>query len=310
MIIRLFLLVILSLFLGIAAGFLGFLHPGFDTFSNLRAHFSITLLIVSTAWMLIIRAKSGLLLVAFALAGLFFSIWIPRQYHYPTNQNSSTNPTYSFLHLNLFYENETPEKAIELITRINADIVALSEISEGWKIRLAPVSKAYPFNYYCPEWRDIGGSVIYSRFHMISNNSYCHNYAALALKDVVIENKTITIGAVHIRWPWPASGPRQLEEMRPTLNQIGNSALIVGDFNSTTWTWLLHRFSQYGDLQIMNGIGPTWIHQIFPANFAKYVGFPIDNAMVKGDIVIKDARALQPAGSDHLPVLIRFGILN
>ena len=65
-----------------------------------------------------------------------------------------------------------------------------------------------------PEWRDIGGSIIYSRFAMSPDEGYCHTYAALALKNFVVEDKMLAIGSVHLRWPWPASGPRQLDDLQ------------------------------------------------------------------------------------------------
>jgi endonuclease/exonuclease/phosphatase (EEP) superfamily protein YafD len=221
---------------------------------------------------------------------------------------TSADRIYSLLQLNLYYGNKTPDKVLALIGKLDPDFITLNEITGNWKRRLKVLDKGYPYRYYCPESSHIGGNVIYSRYEMTGERGYCHDYAALAYRNVKIGDKILTIGAVHLRWPWPASGPRQVDNMKRQLNRLGPSALIVGDFNSTTWTWTLRRFAYYGGLQIITGIGPTWLHKKLPVWLAQFAGFPIDNAMVKGRVVIREARSLEPVGSDHLPILIRFAI--
>jgi endonuclease/exonuclease/phosphatase (EEP) superfamily protein YafD len=313
MIRRLFLFTILVLLGAIGSGFLGALHPAFDTIANFRIHICAVLIVFSIVWIFAYGRKLGLIFIGVAIANLFLSHYIPARYRVPETAKISTDRVYSLLQLNLFYGNKTPDKVIALIGKTNPDFLTLNEISKNWKRHLAVLDKDYPYQFYCPEWSQIGGSVIYSRYEMTNdkvtgNSGYCHDYAALALKSVIIDNKILTIGAVHLRWPWPASGPRQVDNLKPRLNRLGPSVLIAGDFNSSTWTWTLRRFAHYGGLQIITGISPTWLHQKLPAWLAKFVGFPIDNAMVKGRVVIKDARSLGPVGSDHLPILIRFKI--
>ena len=301
-------LMIFGLLAALGVGFIGFLHPAFDTIANFRAHLSIVLIFFAVIWLFSYGLIIGFLLIICAFAGIFFSLWNPDPYQWPTNDNSSPGKSYSLLHLNLLYENDTPEKVVDLVAQTNADILTFNEVSDEWKNRLAYLQLSYPFVYYCPEWSTIGGSIIYSRFPTTTKPGYCHSYGALALKDVIIEDKVFTIGAVHLRWPWPASGPRQVDNLKPELNRLGPSALIVGDYNSTNWTWLLRRFAQYGNLKIIDGIGPSWIQKNLPTWMAKYIGFPIDNAMVKGNFIIRNIYSLPPVGSDHLPVLIRFSI--
>jgi endonuclease/exonuclease/phosphatase (EEP) superfamily protein YafD len=70
----------------------------------------------------------------------------------------------------------------------------------------------------------------------------------------------------------------------------------------------VRRFARFGKLQIVGEIGPTWFYQLLPISWVKLLGLPIDSVMIKGKIVVTEARTLEAVGSDHLPVLVRFSI--
>ena len=286
---------------GIALGFLGQLHPFFDTGANFRAHLSFALLIFT----LVLIYQRRLLIGAFAAAIVFLGFYNSSAM---LASASNTPGKYSLLYMNVLFSNSTPQKAFALIAKLNPDIVALSEYSIEWQSRAVSLKNNYRYSFHCPEWENIGGSIIFSRWPMEEGNEYCHDYAALGLKNIILDGKKITIGAVHLRWPWPASGPRQVNKLEPALSQLSSDALIAGDFNSTTWTWLLRRFANYGNLEIFQGIGPSWIYRHFPTTLARYAGLPIDNVMSKGIVEITSATTLDPVGSDHLPLLIKFNL--
>jgi endonuclease/exonuclease/phosphatase (EEP) superfamily protein YafD len=292
----------------IGFGFLGFVHPAFDTLANFRTHFSIALIVLIVICIVTYGFKWALLSLLVAIPGII-SILIADGYPLPaTKLKHPSEPTYTLLHLNLFYQNHTPDKVIKLVDRLDPDIILFNEMSEQWKYQLKVLDPIYPYTYYCPEWRQIGGSKIYSRLQTTSDSEYCHSNSALALIEITIENQIVTFGSVHLRWPWPASGPRQVDQLEPVLKQLGASAIIAGDFNSVPWSWLVRRFAQYGELHIVGKIGPTWFHQLLPISWVKLLGLPIDSVMIKGKIVVTEARTLEAVGSDHLPVLVRFSI--
>lgn len=296
----------------ILLGFLGFVHPAFDTIANFRWHFGVGSFALALIWYIFHGRVSSALIMVIAVVGIFSCYSIKNQlYIKPLEVQLITTPDttqYSLLHLNLYYANPTPQKVFDLIKRTKPDIMAFNELSDKWKQRLNVLDRDYPYSYHCPEWTVIGGSVIYSKLPMTSDIGKCHNYAALALKDIVIEGKIVTIGSVHLRWPWPASGPRQVDELKPVLSKLGPKVLIAGDFNSTSWSWLVRRFASYGNLKIVKYSGASWMYRAFPASLAKMFGLSLDNAMVKGAITIISTRTLEPVGSDHLPLITRFTI--
>ena len=63
-----------------------------------------------------------------------------------------------------------------------------------------------------------------------------------------------------------------------------------------------------GALTPMRSPGPTWLASDLPAAWRPWIGLPIDHVFSKGDVVLYSGHTLPEAGSDHLPILIEFGV--
>ena len=216
--------------------------------------------------------------------------------------------TQTLLFFNMRYDNPRREDVAALVLASNADIVMLSEYSRGWEQAVSRIDAAYPYRFHCPEWRGFGGNLVFSRYPLNTANAFCGNYASLGLVDAEIDGRRIELGTVHLRWPWPASGPRQIDALEPELGELGPDALIAGDFNSVTWSHGVRRFARYGGLSVSSGIGGTWMHGWLPSRLAPWLGLAIDNVLSKGAVLIAATDTLDGTGSDHLPVLVRFSI--
>ena len=305
----LLLVAMLGVAIAIAAGFAGRIHPIFDTLANFRLHLSVLLIVLAALWSL---KCSRVPAVAFALAGFagvaLSAPGLPLSGY--TVTPSGGERVYRLFFMNLLWLNPVPERVTALIEKTDPDILYLTEVSSHWREVINSLKTRYPFSYHCAEWRTIGGSVILSRLPTTKGKNYCGDYATLGLTHIAIGDKTIAAGVVHLRWPWPASGPRQIVALKPVLAGIGKDALIAGDFNSTTWSLSVKRFAEAGGFNIVTGIGPTWGPSLGPGNQRVFwpprLGLPIDNAMVKGAVKIVSKKVLPRAGSDHLAVLMEF----
>jgi endonuclease/exonuclease/phosphatase (EEP) superfamily protein YafD len=289
--------------LAILAGFLGLVHPAFDTLAHFRLHLAAGLILVSLGGLMLrmrMGGIAGIAIAALAIASAWQALPIPR------TTAAQAGPVHRLLFFNMRFDNPQPQQVTALIGKTGADILLLTEYSRIWEPRLTFLKKDYPYYFHCPEWREVGGTVMFSKFPIEAENRYCHDYAALGLVRVNIGDVPVTIASAHMRWPWPASGPRQLKAITQALREIDGNVLMAGDFNATVWSHHMHRLAELGGLTIYPGIGPTWIISPVPASLAKYAGLPIDNVLSKGDVRIVSARTLEPAGSDHLPVLVEF----
>ncbi|MGB7287072.1 MAG: endonuclease/exonuclease/phosphatase family protein [Salaquimonas sp.] len=298
----------LGIIIAVIFGFLGFLHPAFDTFSHFRWHFGLTLLALTIFGAIAKVRRVPVIVLLFA--GL--AIWASNAGNRNTLDTApiqiANAKTYRMLTFNIQFNNPEPDSALELIKKTEADILSLTETSRYWEPKLQGLIKKYPYQFHCPEWSKIGGSMIWSKFPLRAKNDYCHTYAALGMTEIQLEGKWLPIGIVHLRWPWPASGPKQIEALKPFLSSIGENGIISGDFNAATWSHAVNKFARFAGMEVATGFGGTWMLNLFPINLASMFGLPIDNVMAKGDVIVKKVETLDAAGSDHLPLLIEFAV--
>ncbi len=300
-------LAVLGFGLGIVGGFMGMVHPIFDTLSNFRWHLTILLVGLLVVCLLTKQWRTG-----FATALIcVFGIWqtyggLP--IGVDTVKSNPAATTYKLLHINLLFDNPTPEKALETIRESDADILSLVETSYFWEEPLSKLDAIYPHKFHCPEWEALGGGMIFSKLPFTEKPPYCHDYGALAMAEIVIDDTKVEIGSVHLRWPWPASGPRQITALKPILESVGKNAIMAGDFNTASWSYSLKRFANYANASIADSQGGTWLLNPLPVEWADWIGLPIDNILSKGRIRVNSMRTLSDIGSDHLPVLVDFEI--
>lgn len=299
-------LVLLGLITGCILGFFGAAHPALDTIAHFRWHLGLGLL----AWAILgaVFRVSRLPVIALFFAGL--AIWLSNAGNRYTLDKDLGRfeglESHTMLTFNLRYNNRQKPAVMKQLSEVNADILALTETSREWAPVLETLRSSYPHMFHCPEWSAIGGSMIWSKFPLRNDNEYCHAYAALGLSEVQIGGRWIPVGITHLRWPWPASGPEQIEALRPRLAALGPDAIISGDFNATTWSYAIRQFAGHANMRVTTGFGGTWMYAKLPNWLAPFFGLPIDNVMAKGDVVVTDVSALPAHGSDHLPLLIRF----
>jgi len=298
-------LAMLGLSGAIGLGFAGALHPAFDTFAHFRLHFSVGLIALAAVWTFKCSRVPALVFAAIGFGAIMTCV--PGFAGVATRDSLLTGETvHRLVHVNVRYDNPAPERVFAMLAQIDADIVSVNETSDWWQAQLRGRLGMYAHVYHCPEWSVFGGVMLFSKFPISPGSEFCGDYASLALVDMTIDGRTVTIGSAHLRWPWPASGPRQVEALSPRLGALGADALIAGDFNAATWSSLFRKFARLGNLRIIDGIGPTWMHRWFPEALIGFAGLPIDNVLAKGDIRVVAARSLDPVGSDHLPVLVEF----
>jgi endonuclease/exonuclease/phosphatase (EEP) superfamily protein YafD len=295
--------------IAILAGFLGFLHPAFDTLGQFRFHFSAGLLLFAALGLLVRNARpvagAAVIVAMTGLAGAWSGLALPQP---GFAKATGAGTKYSLLQFNLRFDNAEPERFLSLIEQHRPDLLLVQEVSDIWEPRLAKLADTHPHFFRCHEWQLAGGTAILSRWPMRNGTGKCEDYARLGSVIVELGDVPVLVGNVHLRWPWPASGPRQIADTADTLAAIGNDALVAGDFNSATWSHSVSQFARHGGLAVHRGIGPTWLDLRLPAILRRHLGFPIDNVLSKGKVSIVSSKRLEDAGSDHLPILTVFEI--
>ena len=315
---HLFRVVVLLSLLAIAAaltfGYLGWLHPAFDSFSHFRVHLAVLLLAgVPVLWLMRYRPEA-LFALAFGLTALIQTTGMPALPGTTTvsasrNVEGASAAVYRLLHMNLRYDNESPQ-AISLIGELRPDVVTLNEVSQQWLSRLGALRGNYPYGVICESPKHIGGVAILSRRPLVEGSeSVCGDNGSFAHVQLDIGGRAVEVATLHLGWPWPFEQPWQVKRVQPLLRQVGSTAIIAGDFNAVPWSNTARQVEAAGGGHILRGIGPTWLTARLPDWLRAHVGLPIDNLIAKGGAIPLEFGTVGDSGADHLPVMLDFLLL-
>lgn len=295
-----------ALSIPLVLGFLGTVHPAFDSLSHFRIHIAAALalagvlMLVFQGWRL-----NGAVALALSVAATVATLGLP--FGGLGAQASAEAPRYRLLQMNLRFDNPQPEAVLSLIGELRPDVITLNEISGMWREKLALLEAAYPYRIVCPQPSYIGGVGILSR-RPFAGEPRCEDRGAMAVAKVDFGGEAIDVATLHLGWPWPFEQPWQLRALLPALAKLGDRAVLAGDFNAAPWSLTVRRAAEAGALKLTRLVGPTWLDRRMPQWLRPYVGLPIDHVMVKGGVLAGASKRLPAAGSDHLPVLVEFSI--
>lgn len=292
--------------MAIAFGYLGWLHPAFDSFSHLRLHLAAVLMLLAPALLAFgLRAEAAFA----ALIGLSATFQTVGPHVETPRAGDNAGATYRLLHMNLRYDNPTPQAALSLIGALRPDVVTLSEVSDPWREKLALLEAAYPYRLICPQPSHIGGAAILSRRPFAGGFvPHCGDRGSFAHMRVDLGGHGVDVAALHMGWPWPFEQPWQLPRLSPLLAGIGATAIISGDLNSAPWSHAARRIAEAAGARILRGIGPTWLDRRLPQSWRGRIGLPLDNVMVSGAVMPVSLATLDNPGSDHRAVLVEFAV--
>lgn len=295
----------------IGFGYLGRLHLALDAFAHLRLHLAAALVVLAPILLVLrlrIEAAFALLL---GVAAIFQTVGqtIGPDTGPPPASAGAGEPVYRLLHMNLRFDNPTPEAALSLIGATRPDVVTLAEVSDMWRTRLASLEAAYPYRLICAPPSHVGGVAILSRRPFAQGfEPDCGDRGSFAHARLDLGGREIGIATLHMGWPWPFEQPWQLPRLTPLLEEVSDTAIIVGDLNAVPWSEAARRVASAGGAHILRGIGPTWLDRRLPDAWRGLIGLPIDNVMLKGGVMAAGLRKLENPGSDHLALLLEFSV--
>jgi endonuclease/exonuclease/phosphatase (EEP) superfamily protein YafD len=308
------------------AAFLGFAVPVFDVLNHIQflifpglivAMIVVVPLLGANRWRQFVLAATatGLLFSALTVMPETVAALQPRP-PLPTDGR----PVIRMMTHNLFGLNYDMQRVARVITEENPDIIALQEYFGEQSGELDPLLKAkYPYSVRCRGGKR-ANIALYSRLpfvqvddHACPNDAYGrirsgHIIATFTLKD----GTRFTVVTTHLDWPAPkmARQARQFETLRQALARIDTPLVLVGDFNSTSWSYALRGFAASAGLTRQD-------HNIFtfPMRF-DIAGWrdtwppflPLDHVMTRGPIAAHDLEAGPATGSDHLPLVFSFSV--
>ncbi len=112
----------------------------------------------------------------------------------------------------------------------------------------------------------------------------------------------LTVVGTHIARPsrTPALHARETEAMAQLIRRIDGSVVLVGDLNSSPWSYSFRSLKAQTGLVTARALTPSW--PAWPINVPQVA---LDHILVSQDLAFVESKTGPAVGSDHLPVLAR-----
>ena len=303
------LLLIVSAILTLA-GFFSQYGWWFDLASHFRVQYcAVQLLCVVLCLFL---RKKKILIVTLIFLLLNISQILPLYFPSTTsiNKNLEDISKIKILIMNVHTENTEYEKVAQYIDSVNPDILALEEINQRWFEKLSKVLEKFPYKKFVVRGDNFGIG-LFSKIP--PNNMTVQYYGEVGVPSILanfsMRNKPVDVLFTH---PVPPASQNyfhwrneQLSEIASLRSQFNDNLIVVGDLNTTSWSYYFKNFLAKMKLQDSRqgyGIQTSW-----PA-MMPVLGITIDHCLISSNFYVLNRKIGPDIGSDHYPVYVELGL--
>jgi endonuclease/exonuclease/phosphatase (EEP) superfamily protein YafD len=272
---------------------------------ELLAHFRlqyIALALPLALAALVIRRRLPALLLAIAIA----LNALPLLPYFPLPQESRDGVGFDVLNVNVNAGNRDRAAILGSIRAAEPDLALVVELTPEIDRALPALDDEYPHRLTMPATHNFG-------IGMLSRHPLAHaralSLSGAAAIDALVElpDGTVHFIGVHLAPPTSreraATRNRQLDELAALAGRIDEPLIVCGDFNLTPYSPYFSRFARETGLRdTQSGLGPGFS---WPTSMP-LLGIPIDHCLVRGPIEAASVERMEPIGSDHYPVRVRF----
>jgi len=209
------------------------------------------------------------------------------------------------LQANLFAKNEDPSRFFQLIDESRPDLMVLQEVAGPWEQTLSPLPLSFPHGLVGSEDQGVRKDLKqYSRLLASKPESLSKKGVPGYWTVVTGTDMNLNLISIHTRAPFsPYRAKRHKEQMKALTDvckKMSGPLIVVGDFNSSTWSQLFRELTRGKRLVSARsgfGILGTWPSSLGPFRT------PIDHILVSPEIQVLRCWVGPDIGSDHRPLL-------
>ncbi len=291
-------------------GFLGKFGWLLDLTSNFRVQYAVIQLLCLVFLLVTKRWKVAAVTLLFASVNIIQIVpWYIRDSRL-SDADRTVVGSVRILLINVCTSNTDYDKTIQYIEGMNPDVLALEEINEQWMSALSDVLSSFSFKKLLTR-EDNFGIGLFSRIPL--QDSAIEYFGEARVPSIVskiqVAQQSVTILFTHPMPPGSQDTFRlrneQLEEIASSRKDFDENLVVIGDLNTTSWSYYYKRFVSGMELHDSRkgfGIQPSWP----TASIIKLIA--IDHCLVSDDIIILDRKIGPNLGSDHYPVYIELGV--
>lgn len=219
----------------------------------------------------------------------------------------------SMLSVNVLQTNQEYEKLIELVEKIQPDILLTLETNQAWENALEKIESNFKSFHKIPKENTYG-------MHFYTNlkvkeikEHYFISDDRPAIEAHLIDNEGhhFIFWGIHPPPPSPTEKPTskqkdgEMMKLAEIIIEQKKPSIVAGDFNNVCWSRsskLFSKTSNLKDARLKNGIYGT-----FPVR-PSFFRFPIDLLFCSSEIEVNQIKVLSDIGSDHLPIFAKFKV--
>jgi len=218
-----------------------------------------------------------------------------------------------FYSANVLQKNTNPNILIEEISKLNPDIILLTETDTRWMNDVAEVVSDYKYRVEIPI-DNTYGMLLYSKLKLVNpekrflvDDSIPSIHSIVQLKS----GKEIMLHAIHPTPPMPQENPTSTDRDAEMLmvakmaNERKLPVIVAGDFNDVAWsgsTTLFKEISALLDVRFGRGFYNTFSAKSF------IMKWPLDHYFVSEEFRIIKLNTGKDIESDHLPLYIELSL--
>lgn len=276
-----------------------------DVLANFRAQFAMALVVLGLVVLASKWKKSAIAVLV--VAGINLAFVAPLYVGSPGESDASA-PTLRVLSFNILSDNQSFNEVVEFIEATDPDLVFLHEASRPWEAAM----KSSGLNYEVIKARSddlIFGTLVMARDEI---EAFSFGYG-------IAEPRAVSMTYHPDAWPVPIEiltthplAPTSAERADLRDAQLEFAAnwaadregyfFVVGDLNSTPWSWPFRNLVTKGDLEnSQRGFG---LQPSFPTTSNTLLRVPIDHLLHSPALKVRDRRLGPALGSDHYPLIV------
>lgn len=221
---------------------------------------------------------------------------------------------------NIFGLNYDMQRLADAIAAEKPDIVALQEYFPQQAAELGRLLEpTYPYAVHC-----FGGKranlALYSRLPFKTEMSAAdcpatafgtQRTAHILVGFTLADGTQFSVMTTHMDWPYPIA--RQQAEFRTAIDVVKNTTgplILVGDFNSTPWSYALRQFESDSGLRRETRNLITYPMLFTLGDLVHTWPFLALDQVFERGVAVHELHRGGETGSDHLPVIFSFSIPN
>ncbi|MEO6394813.1 MAG: endonuclease/exonuclease/phosphatase family protein [Devosia sp.] len=300
---------------------LGFAAPMLDLFNHLQLLLffgTLAALIIALPLFGLRRLATWLAMAGFiASAAIFVPEWLSSLA--PRAAAGSAQIVKLVTH-NVFGLNDDMQRVAAVIAAENPDIVALQEYFpqqvQGLDRLLRP---DYPYSVRCaggkranlglyskiPFDREMGGEDCPTDYDWDRGQRTAHIIAGFTLAN----GAHFSVLTTHMDWPYPIERQQaEFAEIASAVRAVEGPMLVVGDFNSTPWSYALKGFAAASGLERETRNLLTYPELFTFRGMRQAIPFLALDQVFQRGLVVHELHRGAESGSDHLPVVVSFSV--